>query len=148
MSWVVIVIGVIVVIAIISAVDRSSAAADRAKIADEKSLAYADYLKRTSANPKLREMTNNELREFVSGKIRSYNKEISDIENGGAVLIGIFVTGSILFAVVIQELFPLFLGVLGGLAAYRFQNSSRAGVDAKYKKEGLDPARLKVEKTS
>ena len=151
MIWVIVIVGIIVVVSISSAANKSKEAARTAEataITSEKSLAYKDYLKRTSKDSKITGMTDNELNEFVASNIRSYNKETSDIEGGSQVMFGIVGMGFLMWAAAIEAFLPIIFGIIALFFAFKYKKSSMAKVDVKYKQRGLDPKRLKVETSS
>ena len=145
MIWILLAVGVIVFFVISSSKKTRLANAEAAQIS-EKSLAYADYLKRTAKEAPLKDMTVNELREFIVSKIRAYNKEMLDLENGTDTLFGFVVLGAIIWAMAAKEFFPLLLGLIPAIFISRYKDSSTKKVDEKYKREGLDPYRLKLDK--
>ena len=149
MVWVIIIVGIIIVFAISSASNKAKEAASKVEataITTEKSLAYKDYLKRTSQDSEIQSMTDNELNEFIASNMREYNAEANSLEDGFPIIVTIILIGTAFIVGVSESLIPIVAGILLVFWMSYSKKSGMEDLNSKFKAKGLEPDRLRIKK--
>lgn len=151
MTWVIGILVVAVVIFVISGAAEKQKEVQKKEefnqLASSKTLAYVDYLRRTSSRDEIQQMSDNELRDFVLTNIRQYKADVDDLNNKMAgIIVLCFIVGVVVANLTAEFnwFFILVWLVIGGAGAYKFQNSENPKIASKYESMGLDIERLKV----
>jgi uncharacterized protein YjlB len=142
MIWVLIIGGIILLCIAGAASAEVGEKATFAARTTERTLAYRDYLRRTSTAAHLRDMSDNELAEFIATKIRAYNTDHSNTDKGYGVLqfIVFLVAGGTIGGT--QEVGAGIAVVILGLGlASALKKKEKAKIDAQYSALGLHPER-------
>ena len=150
MAWV---IGIVVALIIISAISSATSKNEEVQkklefneMAKIRVDAYVDYLRRTSMRPEFSRMTDLELKDIISQKIRAYKSQKSGATNiGGFVLFaGACFAG---WQGATERSWGTFLvwlvvAVAGAVALIMFFTKR---IDKEFEEAGFEPERLKVE---
>lgn len=149
MVWVFVILGILGLIGAISAASEQSKEnqkkAEFNEAAKVRVAAYAEFMKRTSQDPKVSEMSEIELQDMLHTKVREYKKRTDGANTLGAVIVGAGVLLGIVNGMAEKSWIAFFVTAGIGIAFAVFSVGKQIEkIDQSFAAEGFDVARLKV----
>ena len=143
MGWIAIIVIAIVIFTVVSAGNKTKEAQEKTEFSTrtiERSLAYRDYLRRTSNDPNITAMSDNELNEFIATNIRDYNKQSTDLTKGSGTLGGAAIfAGLVMWGISEEGGVGFLVGATLLCLVLVITKKERTKLDASFGANGLPP---------